>query len=322
MRQKFRDLGRKVIEIEAKAVADLVNRIDDQFAKACELLLACTGRIVVLGIGKSGHIGNKIAATLASTGSPAFFVHAAEASHGDLGMITKQDIVLAISNSGETNELVTILPLIKLLNIPLIALSGNATSTLAKQATVYLDVSVAEEACPLGLAPTSSTTATMAMGDALAISLLEARGFTADDFAKVHPKGTLGLRLLLHVRDVMHTGDKIPSVLSGAKLTSALLEISQKRLGITTIVDQNNKLVGIYTDGDLRRTVDRGLDLHQTIIDEVMSTNCKTISADILASEALNIMETYKITALVVTNQNNNPVGIVHIHDILIAGMK
>lgn len=319
---KFCEFGKAVIETEAKAVADLINRIDENFAKACQILLACTGRVVVIGMGKSGHIGKKIAATLASTGSPAFFVHPAEASHGDMGMLTKNDVVLVISNSGETQELLTILPLIKLLNISLIALTGNPKSTLAKEASVHIDVGVAKEACPLGLAPTSSTTATLAMGDALAISLLEARGFTADDFAKVHPKGNLGLRLLLRVKDVMHKNDAIPRVTLNTPLSKTLVEMSQKRLGMTTVTDQNNVLAGIFTDGDLRRAIDRGIDIHKTLVDEVMTTKCKTITADLLASEALNIMETYKITALVVVNEANHPVGVVHIHDILIAGMK
>lgn len=319
---KFCELGKAVIETEAKAVADLVNRIDENFANACQILLASTGRIIVIGMGKSGHIGKKIAATLASTGSPAFFVHPAEASHGDMGMLTKNDVVLVISNSGETQELLTILPLIKLLNIPLIALTGNPKSTLAKEASTHIDVSVAKEACPLGLAPTSSTTATLAMGDALAIALLEARGFTTDDFAKVHPKGNLGLRLLLRIEDVMHKNDAIPRVALGTALSKTLIEISQKRLGMTTVTDQNNVLAGIFTDGDLRRAIDRDIDINKTLVDTVMTTKCKTIPPSLLATEALNIMETYKITALVVVNDANQPVGVVHIHDILIAGMK
>jgi arabinose-5-phosphate isomerase len=320
--EKFCELGRTVIETEAKAVAELAHRIDENFAEACRLLLACEGRIVVIGMGKSGHIGNKIAATLASTGTPAFFVHPAEASHGDFGMITHRDAVLALSNSGETQELLTLLPLIKLLGVPMIAFTGNPNSTLAKEASIHLNISVTQEACPLGLAPTSSTTATLAMGDALAIALLEARGFTADDFAKVHPKGNLGLRLLLRVAEVMHTGDNMPCVQINAPVSQALIEMSQKRLGMTAVVDQNHRLAGIFTDGDLRRAIDRDIDIHKTQINDVMTKNCKTISANLLASEALNIMETFKITALVVVDTETKPVGIVHIHDILIAGMK
>lgn len=320
--EKLCELGLAVIQTEAKAVADLAGRIDEHFAKACRLLLACEGRIIVIGMGKSGHIGNKIAATLASTGSPAFFVHPAEASHGDFGMITKNDVVLAMSNSGETKELITLLPLIKLLGIELIALTGNPNSTLAKEATIHINVSVEQEACPLGLAPTSSTTATLAMGDALAIALLEARGFTSEDFAKVHPKGNLGLRLLLRVEDVMHIDDSIPCVKTGTRLSVALIEMSQKRLGMTTIVDHDNKLIGIFTDGDLRRAFDMDIDIHKTLIDQIMTTKCKTVSPHLLAAEALHIMETYKITVLVVIDAERVPIGVVHIHDILLAGMK
>lgn len=320
--EKLCELGLAVIQTEAKAVADLASRINANFAHACRLLLNCQGRIVVIGMGKSGHIGNKIAATLASTGSPAFFVHPAEASHGDLGMITKQDVVLALSNSGETSELTSILPLLKLLAVPLIALTGNPQSTLAKEANVHIDISVTQEACPLGLAPTSSTTATLVMGDALAIALLEARGFTADDFAKVHPKGNLGLRLLLRVDDIMRTGAAIPQVKTNTRLSSALLEMTQKRMGMTSVVDTNGQLLGIFTDGDLRRTIDREIDLHKSTIDEVMTRHCKTIHAGMLASEVLNILETYKITSLMVVDNQNIPIGAVHIHDILMAGMK
>lgn len=320
--KQLRELAIAVLQTEAKAIHDLIERIDDNFVKASHLLFNCKGRIVVIGMGKSGHIGNKIAATLASTGSPAFFVHPAEASHGDLGMITKDDVVLAISNSGTTEEILAILPLLKWLDVPLIALTGNKNSVLAKEASVNIDISVEQEACPLGLAPTSSTTATLAMGDALAVALLEARGFTSNDFAKVHPKGNLGLRLLLRVDDVMHTGDEIPMVKQGTLLSETLLEITQKRLGMTTVVDHENKLMGIFTDGDLRRALDKDIDIHKTAIDRVMSTHCKTIAPGLLATEALHIMETHKITVLVIINADNQPVGIVHIHDILLAGMK
>lgn len=320
--KELRELAIAVLQTEAKSIYDLIERVDDNFVKASHLLLNCKGRIVVIGMGKSGHIGNKIAATLASTGSPAFFVHPAEASHGDLGMITKDDVVLAISNSGTTEEIIAILPLLKWLAVPLIALTGNKNSVLAKEANVNIDISVEQEACPLGLAPTSSTTATLAMGDALAIALLEARGFTANDFAKVHPKGNLGLRLLLRIDDIMHTGNEMPVVKQGTLLSKALLEITQKRLGMTTIVDEQNKLIGIFTDGDLRRVFDKDIDIHTTHIDRVMSTHSKTVSPGLLAAEALHIMENYKITSLVVVNDMNQPIGIVHIHDILLAGMK
>jgi arabinose-5-phosphate isomerase len=320
--EKFCELGLAVIQTEAQAITNLTNYIDEQFAHACRLLLECQGRIIVIGMGKSGHIGNKIAATLASTGSPAFFVHPAEASHGDFGMITQNDVILALSNSGETAELVTLLPLIKLLDIKLIAITGNPYSTLAKAANIHLNIGVTQEACPLGLAPTSSTTATLVLGDALAIALLEVRGFTSEDFAKVHPKGSLGLRLLLRVDAIMHTADKIPVVTPHTLLSTALIEITQKRLGMTTIVDHDHKLVGIFTDGDLRRVFDRNIDIHTTTIDQVMVTHCKTIESNLLATEALHIMESHKITALVVVDSAQKVIGVIHIHDILLAGMK
>lgn len=319
--EKFCELGQAVLRTEAAAVQDLIARIDRRFAAACRSLLTCMGRIVVLGMGKSGHIGNKIAATLASTGSPAFFVHPGEASHGDLGMITPNDVVLALSNSGETEEILTILPLIKRLNIPLIALTGNPNSTLAKAANVHLDVSVVQEACPLGLAPTASTTATLAMGDALAIALLEARGFTAEDFARAHPRGSLGRRLLLRVEDIMRTGEAIPRVFQNTKLSNALVEMSQKGMGITTIVNTDGQLIGVFSDGDLRRTIDSGADIHTTLIDHVMTPSSKTISADLLAAEAIGIMETHRITALFIVNEQNIPIGAVHMHDLLRAGV-
>lgn len=319
--ERFCHLGLAVIETEAAAILALTQRLNENFTQACEYLMACEGRIVVIGMGKSGHIGGKIAATLASTGSPAFFVHPGEASHGDMGMITKKDVVLALSNSGETNEILTIMPLIKRLGIPLIALTGNPKSSLAQAASVNLDVSVEKEACPLGLAPTSSTTATLVMGDALAIALLEARGFTEEDFALSHPGGILGRKLLLRINDLMHTNDRIPRVRQNAPLTQALVEMTQKSLGMTAIVDEQDKLIGVYTDGDLRRTLDADLDIHTISISQVMTRNCKTITATMLAAEALQIMQTYKITSLLVVNPDNTLCGVVHLHDLLRAGV-
>jgi len=319
--QQFIDTAKRTIEVELQAVHALINKIDDDFVTACQLMLACEGRVVVTGMGKSGHICNKIAATLASTGTPAFFVHPGEASHGDLGMITKKDVVLAVSNSGATAELVTILPLIKRMGAPLISMTGAPGSILAQAAQAHLDVSVAQEACPLGLAPTSSTTAALVMGDALAIALLEARGFSAEDFAFSHPGGALGRRLLLKVDDIMHTGEAIPVVQQNTPLSHALLEITAKKLGITTIVDDAGILLGIFTDGDLRRTLDQGLDIHTTSIDQVMTLNCKTIDAGRLAAEALNLMQDNKILSLVVVDQSKRPVGALNMHDLLRAGV-
>ena len=314
-------LGLAVIETEARAVSQLATRIDSLFARACQLMLACEGRVVVIGMGKSGHIGNKIAATLASTGTPAFFVHPGEASHGDLGMITPKDVVLALSNSGETAEILTILPIIKRLDVPLIALTGKPQSTLARAATVNLDVGVEKEACPLDLAPTSSTTAALVMGDALAISLLDARGFTADDFARSHPAGALGRRLLLLIDDIMHTGDAIPRVREDTSLRDALLEMTAKRLGMTAVVDSQGKLTGLFTDGDLRRTLDRGVDIHATPIREVMTRNPRTIQPGLLAAEALQVMDSKKINGLIVVNAEQEPVGALNMHDLLRAGV-
>ena len=310
-------MGRAVIDTEAQAITALMSRINANFADACTHILNCRGRVVVLGMGKSGHIGGKIAATLASTGTPAFFVHPGEASHGDLGMITSQDVVIALSNSGETDEIVTLLPVIKRLQVPLIAFSGNPKSTLARTADVNIDVSVAKEACPLGLAPTSSTTAALVMGDALAVALLEAKGFSPKDFALSHPGGTLGRRLLLHVDDIMHRGGEIPQVTTDALLSNALLEMTQKGLGMTAIVDAENKLMGIYTDGDLRRSLDHGVDVHTTRIGSVMTRNCKTAKANILAAEALSLMEAHKINALIITDDNNTVIGVLNMHDLL-----
>jgi len=319
--QDFTTMGLAVVETELAAVANLKSRVDANFNKACELMLACDGRIVVTGMGKSGHIGGKIAATLASTGSPAFFVHPGEASHGDLGMITKKDVVLALSNSGNTAEILTIVPIIKRLGVPLISMTGNAESSLATEATVNINVSVAQEACPHGLAPTSSTTVALVMGDALAVALLQARGFTPEDFALSHPGGTLGRRLLLHVSDVMHSGDNIPKVTSNAIVSEALLEMSSKTLGMTAIVDKAGKVLGIYTDGDLRRSLDKNIDVHKTTIDQVMTRNSITARAHDLAAEVLKIMEENKISGVLVTDENNKLIGALNLQDLLRAGV-
>jgi len=314
---KLRALGLAVIQTESEAVAALAARIDDTFVRACEFMLKCEGRIVVIGMGKSGHIGSKIAATLASTGSPAFFVHPGEASHGDLGMITAKDVVLALSNSGETEEILAILPLIKRLGVALISLTGNKTSTLAMAASVNIDVSVEKEACPLGLAPTSSTTAALVMGDALAVALLEAKGFSAEDFARSHPGGSLGRRLLLLVRDIMHTGEEMPIVPITATLGDALVEMTGKGLGMTAIVENGWHVRGIFTDGDLRRALEKQVDIHSTMITEVMTAPCKTVMADSLAVDALSLMQSHKITALLVVNGQEDLIGVLHMHDLL-----
>jgi len=307
-----------VIETEARAIEALRDRINGSFLRACQLMYDCPGRVVVTGMGKSGHIANKIAATLASTGTPAFFVHPAEASHGDLGMITHKDVVLSLSNSGETDELLMILPLIKRQNVPLIAMTGNENSSLARLADVHLDVAVPAEACPLGLAPTASTSAALAMGDALAIALLEARGFTSDDFARSHPAGSLGRRLLVHISDIMHTGEQIPVVDSGVSMTAALVEMTRKGLGMTAIVDPDGRLAGVFTDGDLRRAVDNDdVDLRETAVIKLMSVNPKTITADKLAVEAAQVMEAHKIHALLVVDSENRVVGALNIHDLM-----
>lgn len=319
--KKIIPLAHAVLETEAQAILNLRDRIDDSFIKACQSLLTCEGRIIVTGIGKSGHIGNKIAATLASTGSPAFFMHPSEASHGDIGVITKKDVVIAISNSGKTEEILAILPVIKLLGVSLISMTGNPNSTLAKSANVNLDISIEKEACTLGLVPTSSTTATLAMGDALAIAVLEARGFTTEDFARSHPGGTLGKRLLLHVDNLMHTGDAIPKVKKDSLLSEALVEMSRKRMGMTTIVNDDATLAGIFTDGDLRRILDKNLDIHTIKVADVMTGNCKTIALGMLAVEALQIMEQHQIMTLVVVDKNHVPIGAIHMHDLLKSGL-
>ncbi|HEX5514679.1 MAG TPA: KpsF/GutQ family sugar-phosphate isomerase [Gammaproteobacteria bacterium] len=319
--ERLQQLATAVLNTEAEAILALRPRVGDSFVRACRFILHCQGRVVVTGMGKSGHIGSKIAATLASTGTPAFSMHPGEASHGDLGMITPQDVVLALSNSGETSEIVTILPLIKRLDVPLIALTGNPRSTLAQAASAHIDVSVAQEACPLGLAPTASTTAALAMGDALAVALLEARGFTADDFARSHPGGRLGRRLLLLIEDVMHTGDRIPRVTPDAPMREALLEMSRKGLGMTAVVDDNNVLLGIFTDGDLRRSLDRGIDVHRTIVADVMTRGGRTAQPRQLAAEALTLMEEHKISAMPVVDAEGRLAGAFNMHDLLRAGV-
>ena len=313
--------GRKVIETEAQALLHLVGQIDETFVAACKLMLACEGRIVVTGMGKSGHVGRKIAATLASAGTPAFFLHPGEASHGDIGMITAGDVVLALSNSGDTAEILTILPPIKRLGVPLIALTGNPQSRIACEADISIDVGVEQEACPLGLAPTASTTAALAMGDALCIALLEARGFSAEDFARSHPAGRLGRRLLLHLSDVMHTGDQIPAVTSDARLSEALMEMTRTRLGMTAVVDTERRVLGIFTDGDLRRTLDKEVDVHRARIEDVMTRDCVTVSVDMLATEALNIMQQKAINALLIVDQDDRLAGALNMHDLLRAGV-
>jgi len=311
----------RTIEIEKNAVAELLQRIDANFDAACELILACKGRVVVTGMGKSGHIAKKIAATLASTGTPAMYVHPAEASHGDIGMITELDVVLAISNSGATQEITSLLPVLKRKNIPLISLTGDPESELATVADTNLDASVAEEACPLGLAPTSSTTAALVFGDALAMALLEARGFTRDDFAMSHPGGKLGRRLLVRVQDVMHVGVGIPSVSVGTPLSEALLEMSSKGFGLTTVVDDNQNLVGVFTDGDLRRTLDSGSNIQNIPIEDVMSTSYKFISSGALAAEAARLMQESNVYVLIVKDDGDKVAGIIKMHDLLQANV-
>jgi arabinose-5-phosphate isomerase len=313
--------GRRVLATEIAAVAALQDRLGDAFVEACRLLHQCKGRVVVTGMGKSGHIGAKIAATLASTGTPSFFLHPAEASHGDIGMITADDVVIAISNSGETAELVTILPVMKRLGVAMIAMTGRPSSTLGRAATAVLDVSVPEEACPHNLAPTASTTATLAMGDALAVAVLEARGFTEEDFARSHPGGSLGRRLLLHVEDVMRTGDQLPTVSPAASLRDGLLEMSRKGLGMTAIVDEQRRVLGVYTDGDLRRTLDQPIDIKTLHMREVMTANPKTIAPRVLAAEAVHMMETSRITQLLVVDESNVLVGALNVHDLFRAGV-
>ncbi len=313
--------GQRVIQIEQTALDNLKPHISADFQRACQIMLACTGRIVVTGMGKSGHIGNKIAATLASTGTPAFYVHPGEASHGDLGMITPQDVVIAISNSGETAEVLTIVPLIKRMKAKLLSITNNGESSLAQAADVSLEIGKSPEACPLGLAPTSSTTATLVLGDALAVALLEARGFTPEDFAMSHPGGSLGRKLLMRVEDVMHKGEEVPVVKTGTLIIDALMEITNKGLGMTTVVDTDGKLIGLYTDGDLRRSLDQKIDIHNMPIEKVMNAKCTTVSANLLAVDALGLMQDKKLNGVIVLDRDQRPVGALNMHDLLRAGV-
>lgn len=313
-------LAGRVLDIESRAVERLRERLDESFAAACKLILAIEGRVVVTGMGKSGHIGGKIAATLASTGTPSFFMHPAEASHGDLGMITPHDLLLAVSYSGETDEVITILPLVKRMGAKLVSMTGKPESTLAKTADVHLDVSVSEEACPLNLAPTASTTATLAMGDAIAVALLESRGFTAEDFALSHPSGSLGKKLLLRVEDVMHSGSDVPAVSDDVSVSDGLLEMSNKGLGMTAVVDDAGKVLGVFTDGDLRRALDQGIDVHKTKMHDVMHRNSIVTGPDVMAAEAVHVMEENQITGLLVVS-NDKLVGALNIHDLFRAGV-
>ena len=312
--------GRRALDIEQRAIAALAPRLDAAFARACTICLACRGRVIVTGLGKSGHIAGKIAATLASTGTPSFFVHAAEASHGDIGMITREDVLLAISNSGETAEVLLLIPHLSRLGVPIIVMTGNAKSNLARTATVHLDVSVAEEACPLNLAPTASTTATLALGDALAVALLEARGFTPQDFARSHPGGALGRKLLLHVADIMRTGDALPVVSPQVPLAEGLVVMSKKGLGMCVVVE-NGRALGVFTDGDLRRALDAKADVHRTTMREIMTSPFKSIRAGELAAEGAHLMEKYRITALPVVDDKGALVGALNVHDLLRAGV-
>jgi arabinose-5-phosphate isomerase len=314
------DLGRQALSIEIDGLRAQLPRLGDDFARACRVCLKCRGRVVVTGMGKSGHIAGKLAATLASTGTPSFFVHPGEASHGDVGMITRDDAVIALSNSGETVEILTILPVIKRLGIPLITLTGNAGSTLARMATVHLDIGVPAEACPLNLAPTASTTAALAVGDALAVALLRARGFTEEDFARSHPAGALG-RQLIRVKDVMRTGEYVPMVGEDTTLADGLMEVTKKGLGMTAVVDEQRRVLGVFTDGDLRRALDRAADLHRTCMREVMSRHAKTVKPDSLAAEAVHVMETHRITSLLVVDASDTIVGALNVHDLLRAGV-
>lgn len=317
----FSTLGIAVIKTEAAAVLKLASRLGEKFNSACELLLSCKGRVIVIGMGKSGHIGRKIAATLASTGTPAFFVHPAEASHGDLGMLTNQDVIIILSNSGTTEEIVTILPIIKRLGIPFISLTGNPNAILATSADIHLDVSIEKEACPLNLAPTASTTATLAMGDALAIALLQARGFTEEDFALSHPNGRLGKRLLLRVSDIMHSGEALPKIHEDALLKDTLVEMSLKSLGMTAILNHNGEHIGLFTDGDVRRTLDKGYDIHTTPIKQVMTKKYTTVKSNMLAAEALTLMERRKINGLLVVDDNNQLIGAFNLLDVVRSGV-
>ncbi len=319
--QNFKQLAKNVIEIEQQAIAELVQFVDDSFELSCQLMYHCKGRVIVIGMGKSGHIGGKIAATLASTGTPSFFVHPGEASHGDLGMITSNDVVLTISNSGETSEVLAIIPVIKRIGAKLISMTGNTDSTLAKLADTHICIKVSAEACPLGLAPTSSTTATLVMGDALAVALLNARDFTAEDFALSHPGGSLGKRLLLRLNDIMHQGERVPVVHEHALIKDALVEMSLKGLGMTAIVNEQQILVGLFTDGDLRRVLDNRIDIHTDSISTVMTHNPQVAQGDMLAAQALKIMEDKKINGLIIIDDSKQVVGAMNMHDLLSSGV-
>lgn len=317
----FRQSAERVLRLELEAVEGLFQTLNEAFTQACQLLYSCKGKVVVMGMGKSGHIGRKMAASFASTGTPSFFVHPGEASHGDLGMLSANDVVIAISNSGESNEIISVLPVIKRWGIPLICMTSRPNSTMAKESDIHLCLNVEHEACPLGLAPTSSTTATLVLGDALAVSLLEARGFTANDFAMSHPGGALGRKLLLRNQDIMHEGSLIPSVPLNATVSEALLEMSRKGLGMTAILNEDQTLAGIFTDGDLRRILDQQLDIHSTSITQVMTANCITVSPEMLVAQSVNLMQERKINALIVLDKNNHPVGAFNMHDVLKAGV-
>ena len=319
--KNFKQLATQVIEIEQQAIKELLQYVDLGFELSCQLMFDCQGRVIVIGMGKSGHIGGKIAATLASTGTPSFFVHPGEASHGDLGMITSDDVVLTISNSGETGEVLAIIPVIKRIGAKLIAMTSNPSSTLAKLADTHVCIKVSKEACPLGLTPTSSTTAALVMGDALAVALLNARGFTSNDFALSHPGGSIGKQLLLRLNDIMHTGQRLPIVFEHALIKDALVEMSLKGLGMTAVVDKNHQLIGLFTDGDLRRILDEEINIHQDVITSVMTPSPTTATADMLAAQALKIMEDKKINGLVIVNENNIPIGAMNMHDLLSSGI-
>ena len=316
----FISIGKKVLDIESIAIAKLKDQLDNNFDIACQLCLDCNGKIIVMGIGKSGHIADKLAATLASTGTPSFFVHPGEASHGDLGMISKSDVVIALSNSGKTEEIVGLLPILKNMGIKIIAMTGDDNSKIATASDIHIDVGVEEEACPMNLSPTASTTAALAMGDAIAVALLEKRGFSIEDFAKSHPGGSIGKKLLLLVEDIMHTDEQIPIVLQDHKLALGLIEMSEKALGMTAVINEKNELVGIYTDGDLRRTLEENVDIQTTLMREVMTKNCITVKPNLLAVKAVEIIQENKITSLVVVKENKI-VGALNIHDLFRAGV-
>jgi len=318
--QEFRQWGQQVLETEIGALQEITQYINEDFAQACQLILSCKGKVIVMGMGKSGHIANKIAATLASTGTPAFFVHPSEASHGDLGMISRDDVVLAISNSGSSSEILTLFPVMERVGVPVISMTGNSHSSMAKLAQIHLCIAVSKEACPLGLAPTSSTTATLAMGDALAVALLQAKGFTADDFALSHPGGALGKKLLLRVMDVAHTDKQLPLVTGETSISHALIEVSEKGLGMTGVIDESGALIGLFTDGDLRRTLDQRIDFHTTPIAQVMTKNPRVLDDNILAASALKVMEDCNINGLFIV-ENNKPIGALNMLDMLRAGV-